>query len=75
MTGKLANKVARETGGRWVRSRLAGSIASIKGFPSFSVYNASEAAVRSFARNWRRFEERGFSGAGSSHPSDRRGKT
>jgi len=31
---------------------LAGSIASIKGFPSFSVYNASKAAVRSFARSW-----------------------
>jgi len=26
---------------------LTGSIASIKGFPSFSVYNASKAAVRS----------------------------
>jgi NAD(P)-dependent dehydrogenase (short-subunit alcohol dehydrogenase family) len=31
---------------------LIGSIASIKGFPSFSVYNASKAAVRSFARSW-----------------------
>jgi NAD(P)-dependent dehydrogenase (short-subunit alcohol dehydrogenase family) len=31
---------------------LTGSIASIKGFPSFSVYNASKAAVRSFARSW-----------------------
>ena len=31
---------------------LTGSIASIKGFPSFSVYNASKAAVRSFARGW-----------------------
>jgi NAD(P)-dependent dehydrogenase (short-subunit alcohol dehydrogenase family) len=48
MTGKCANKV----GGRWDRSRLTGSIASIKGFPSFSVYNASKAAVRSFARSW-----------------------
>jgi NAD(P)-dependent dehydrogenase (short-subunit alcohol dehydrogenase family) len=48
MTGKSANKV----GGRWDRSRLTGSIASIKGFPSFSVYNASKAAVRSFARSW-----------------------
>ncbi len=45
MTGKLANKVALVTGGRWDRSRLTGSIASIKGFPSFSVYNASKAAV------------------------------
>jgi NAD(P)-dependent dehydrogenase (short-subunit alcohol dehydrogenase family) len=31
---------------------LNGSIASIKGFPAFSVYNASKAAVRSFARTW-----------------------
>jgi NAD(P)-dependent dehydrogenase (short-subunit alcohol dehydrogenase family) len=31
---------------------LTGSIASIKGFPSFSAYNASKAAVRSFARSW-----------------------
>jgi len=31
---------------------LTGSIASIKGFPSLSIYNASKAAVRSFARNW-----------------------
>ena len=31
---------------------LTGSMASIKGFPSFSVYNASKAAVRSFARSW-----------------------
>jgi NAD(P)-dependent dehydrogenase (short-subunit alcohol dehydrogenase family) len=31
---------------------LTGSIASIKGFPSFGVYNASKAAVRSFARTW-----------------------
>ena len=52
MTGKLANKVALVAGGRWDRSRLTGSIASIKGFPSFSVYNASKAAVRSFARSW-----------------------
>jgi NAD(P)-dependent dehydrogenase (short-subunit alcohol dehydrogenase family) len=29
-----------------------GSIASIKGFPSFSVYDATKAAVRSFARSW-----------------------
>lgn len=31
---------------------LVGSIASIKGFPSFSVYDATKAAVRSFARGW-----------------------
>jgi NAD(P)-dependent dehydrogenase (short-subunit alcohol dehydrogenase family) len=31
---------------------MNGSIASIKGFPSFSVYSASKAAVRSFARTW-----------------------
>jgi NAD(P)-dependent dehydrogenase (short-subunit alcohol dehydrogenase family) len=31
---------------------LTGSIASIKGFPSFSVYDATKAAVRSFARGW-----------------------
>lgn len=31
---------------------LTGSIASLKGFPSFSVYNATKAAVRSFARSW-----------------------
>jgi NAD(P)-dependent dehydrogenase (short-subunit alcohol dehydrogenase family) len=31
---------------------LTGSIASIKGIPSFSVYNATKAAVRSFARSW-----------------------
>ena len=31
---------------------LTGSIASIRGFPSLSVYNASKAAVRSFARSW-----------------------
>jgi NAD(P)-dependent dehydrogenase (short-subunit alcohol dehydrogenase family) len=31
---------------------LNGSIASIKGFPNFSVYSASKAAVRSFARTW-----------------------
>ena len=31
---------------------LNGSIASIKGIPAFSVYSASKAAVRSFARNW-----------------------
>jgi NAD(P)-dependent dehydrogenase (short-subunit alcohol dehydrogenase family) len=31
---------------------LSGSIASIRGIPSFSVYNATKAAVRSFARSW-----------------------
>jgi len=31
---------------------MNGSIASIKGFPALSVYNASKAAVRSFARSW-----------------------
>ncbi|HEX8521482.1 MAG TPA: SDR family oxidoreductase [Tepidisphaeraceae bacterium] len=31
---------------------LNGSIVSIKGFPAFSVYSATKAAVRSFARTW-----------------------
>jgi NAD(P)-dependent dehydrogenase (short-subunit alcohol dehydrogenase family) len=31
---------------------LNGSIASLKGIPSFSVYDATKAAVRSFARGW-----------------------
>ncbi len=31
---------------------LTGSIADIKGFPSISVYSATKAAVRSFARTW-----------------------
>jgi NAD(P)-dependent dehydrogenase (short-subunit alcohol dehydrogenase family) len=31
---------------------LNASIASIKGFPAFSVYSATKAAVRSFARSW-----------------------
>ena len=31
---------------------LNGSIASVKGFATFGVYNASKAAVRSFARTW-----------------------
>jgi NAD(P)-dependent dehydrogenase (short-subunit alcohol dehydrogenase family) len=31
---------------------MTGSIASVKGLPSFGVYNASKAAVRSFARTW-----------------------
>jgi NAD(P)-dependent dehydrogenase (short-subunit alcohol dehydrogenase family) len=31
---------------------MNGSIAGVKGFPGFSVYSASKAAVRSFARTW-----------------------
>jgi NAD(P)-dependent dehydrogenase (short-subunit alcohol dehydrogenase family) len=31
---------------------MTGSIASKKGFPGLSVYNASKAAIRSFARTW-----------------------
>ena len=31
---------------------LTGSIADIKGFPALSVYSATKAAVRSFARTW-----------------------
>jgi len=31
---------------------INGSIASIKGFPAFSVYAATKAALRSFARTW-----------------------
>jgi NAD(P)-dependent dehydrogenase (short-subunit alcohol dehydrogenase family) len=31
---------------------MTGSVASIKGFPNFGVYNASKAAIRSFARTW-----------------------
>src|SRR5262245_41576205 len=31
---------------------MTGSIASVKGFPGLGVYNASKAAVRSFARTW-----------------------
>src|SRR3989442_626622 len=31
---------------------ITGSIASVKGFPGMSVYNASKAAIRSFARTW-----------------------
>src|SRR6202012_928967 len=31
---------------------MTGSVASVKGFPGFSVYAASKAALRSFARTW-----------------------
>jgi NAD(P)-dependent dehydrogenase (short-subunit alcohol dehydrogenase family) len=31
---------------------MTGSIAGVKGFPGMGVYNASKAAVRSFARTW-----------------------
>jgi NAD(P)-dependent dehydrogenase (short-subunit alcohol dehydrogenase family) len=31
---------------------MTGSVVSIKGFPSLTVYNASKAAIRSFARTW-----------------------
>jgi NAD(P)-dependent dehydrogenase (short-subunit alcohol dehydrogenase family) len=31
---------------------LTGSVASLKGFPGFSVYSASKAALHSFARTW-----------------------
>jgi NAD(P)-dependent dehydrogenase (short-subunit alcohol dehydrogenase family) len=31
---------------------LTGSIADVKGFPAISVYSASKAAIRSFARTW-----------------------
>jgi NAD(P)-dependent dehydrogenase (short-subunit alcohol dehydrogenase family) len=31
---------------------LTGSISASKGFPQFSVYSASKAAVRSYARTW-----------------------
>ena len=31
---------------------LTGSIADVKGFPSISVYSATKAAIRSFARTW-----------------------
>jgi len=31
---------------------MTGSMAPVKGFPGFSVYSASKAALRSFARTW-----------------------
>jgi NAD(P)-dependent dehydrogenase (short-subunit alcohol dehydrogenase family) len=31
---------------------MTGSVASVKGYPTFSVYAASKAALRSFARTW-----------------------
>jgi NAD(P)-dependent dehydrogenase (short-subunit alcohol dehydrogenase family) len=31
---------------------MTGSVASVKGYPGFSVYSASKAALRSFARGW-----------------------
>ncbi|MDB5552141.1 MAG: short-chain dehydrogenase/reductase [Rhizobium sp.] len=31
---------------------MTGSIASVKGWPNYSVYSASKAALRSFARTW-----------------------
>src|SRR5258708_18467154 len=31
---------------------MTGSVASVKGFPGYSVYAASKAALRSFARTW-----------------------
>jgi NAD(P)-dependent dehydrogenase (short-subunit alcohol dehydrogenase family) len=31
---------------------MNGSIAAVKGFPTFGVYSASKAALRSFARTW-----------------------
>ena len=31
---------------------MTGSIASVKGFPGFSVYAASKAALHAFARGW-----------------------
>ncbi len=31
---------------------MTGSVASVKGFQNFTVYNATKAAIRSFARSW-----------------------
>ncbi len=31
---------------------MNGSVASVKGWPNYSVYSASKAALRSFARTW-----------------------
>ena len=31
---------------------MTGSVASVKGYPNFSVYSASKAALRAFARGW-----------------------
>ena len=31
---------------------MTGSVAAVKGIENFSVYNASKAAIRSFARSW-----------------------
>jgi NAD(P)-dependent dehydrogenase (short-subunit alcohol dehydrogenase family) len=47
-TGQKALPLMRD-GGSII---MTGSIASVKGFGGFSVYNASKAAVRSFARTW-----------------------
>jgi NAD(P)-dependent dehydrogenase (short-subunit alcohol dehydrogenase family) len=37
---------------------LTGSIADVKGFPAISVYSATKAAIRSFARTWTNETER-----------------
>jgi len=47
--GKLDGKVAVITGGSIF---MTGSVASVKGYPSFSVCSESKAALRSFARGW-----------------------
>jgi NAD(P)-dependent dehydrogenase (short-subunit alcohol dehydrogenase family) len=40
---------------------LTGSIAGVKGFPTYGTYSASKAAVRSFARTWTmELKERGI---------------
>jgi len=41
---------------------MTGSVASVKGFPGFSVYAASKAALRSFARTWLNELKAGISG-------------